>query len=667
MFSELSHSPQAGQNCRDNPILNPAWQLFVERARKEKIPFETHLRTYQAIFKDIKVEDGPPVVWMPDDKMIQRSNLMLNMETVGIAQYEDFYKWSVGDLPAFWTHTIDKLKIKFTKAPTAVLEPNIDIKRPKWFPGAELNIVDSCFTGEPSRIAIVAPGANDQRLTYITYGELETMVNRASNGFLERGLAPDQPIALYMPLTVECVIAYLAIIRAGSWVVSIADSYPEAEVRRRLALTGATCVITLEKYKRGEKLIPLYNTVVNAGASRVIAVLSSNQSSGLRQNDIAWSDFLTDVEKFQSITGEANRTSNILFSSGTTGNSKAIPWNHLTPIKAAMDGYYHQDIHADDIVSWPTNIGWMMGPWLIYASLINGACIALYPGATNTTDYLHFIQRTGVTIQGLIPSLVRTWKHYKILDNLTLPTIRLFSSTGEPASQIDYLWLMSKTDYRVPIIEYLGGTEIGGGHLTSTVLHPSSLATFTTPNLGIEFRILNETGCEIQEGETGELFLKPPALGLSEYLINSNHEAAYFDGCPHGPHNEILRRHGDTTQLLPRGYYRSQGRADDSMNLGGIKVSALEIEQILDKHPDIYESAAVATQADETGPERLKVFIIANRDRINLDLIILKVELQALISSCLNPLFKIDEVRPLPKLPKTPSGKIVRCLLREVI
>ena len=146
MFSELSHSPQAGQSCRDNPILNPAWQLFVERARKEKIPFETHLRTYQAIFKDIKVEDGPPVVWMPDDKMIQRSNLMLNMETVGIAQYEDFYKWSVGDLPAFWTHTINKLKIKFTKAPTAVLEPNIDIKRPRWFPGAELNIVDSCFT-----------------------------------------------------------------------------------------------------------------------------------------------------------------------------------------------------------------------------------------------------------------------------------------------------------------------------------------------------------------------------------------------------------------------------------------------------------------------------------------------------------------------------------------
>ena len=189
------------------------------------------------------------------------------------------------------------------------------------------------------------------------------------------------------------------------------------------------------------------------------------------------------------MTGDPYRTTNILFSSGTTGEPKAIPWNHLTPIKSAMDGYYHQDIHGDDVTAWPTNIGWMMGPWLIYATLVNGACMALYPGAANTPEYLRFIRRAGVTMQGVIPSLVRTWRRGGMAEGIYWPSVRVFSSTGEPASRSDYLWLMSRAGYRAPVIEYLGGTEIGGGHLACTVLQPCSPAAFTTANLGVDFVI----------------------------------------------------------------------------------------------------------------------------------------------------------------------------------
>ena len=723
-----------------------AWRDFVDRSRRESLPFEDHLAAFRRIFDGSRPEDGPPAVWTPDEETVRRSNLQASMAAVGIDRYEDFHAWSVRDPSAFWTHTLERLGIVFTRPPDAILDLNGDVRDPhggardpqsmprggvrdpRWLPGAALNIVDSCFTTEPDRPAIITPGPNspdgpagpdgpdapdDQALRTTTYGELERLVNRVANGLRDRGLAPDQAIALYMPLNLECVVAYLAIIRAGSRVVSIADSFPPAEIRRRMAIAGASCAVTMERYVHAGKVLPHYATVVEAGASTVIVVSSGGDgrtgddtrsggdASELRPGDIAWSDLLDAADTFESVTGDPYRTSNVLFSSGTTGEPKAIPWNHLTPIKSAMDGFYHQDIHADDVTTWPTNIGWMMGPWLIYATLVNGACMALYPGAANTPEYLRFIRRAGVTMQGVIPSLVRTWRrggvaevqHGGATDGIVWPSVRVFSSTGEPASRTDYLWLMSRAGYRAPVIEYLGGTEIGGGHLACTVLQPCSPAAFSTANLGVDFVILDETGAEVGKGDTGELFLVPPALGMSQRLLNGDHDEVYYEGCPAGPWGEILRRHGDHTQRLHHGYFRSQGRADDGMNLGGIMVSPLELERIIDGHPAVYESAAVAMQPEGEGAERLVVFIVpedgggavGSRDADfrttagsraadtragldsdpNPDPDSLKSELQALVSSGLNPLFRIYRVVVVDELPHTASGKLVRRTLRD--
>lgn len=751
-----------------------AWRDFVERSRRESLPFEDHLAAFRRIFDGRRPEDGPPAVWTPDDETVRRSNLQASMTAVGIDRYEDFHAWSVRDPSAFWTHTLERLEIVFSVAPAAILDlggdvlgsrggvrdphesvqdpqpmPRGGVRDPRWLPGAELNIVDSCFTTDPDRPAIVTPGPDDpdgpdgrdipdgqsdpdspdgqsdpdspdsqadpdgQPLSRTTYGELERLVNRVANGLHDRGLAPGQAIALYMPLNLECVAAYLAIIRAGSRVVSIADSFPASEVRRRMAIAGARCIVTMDRYVRAGKTIPLYDTVVEAGASTIIVVPSggdgrsggaapagdvpladddpptaSSDAPKLRPGDIAWSDLLAGDDTFESVTGDPYRTTNILFSSGTTGEPKAIPWNHLTPIKSAMDGFYHQDVHGDDVTAWPTNIGWMMGPWLIYATLVNGACMALYPDAAHTAEYLRFIRRAGVTMQGVIPSLVRTWRRGGIAEEIDWPSVRVFSSTGEPASRTDYLWLMSRAGYRAPVIEYLGGTEIGGGHLACTVLQPCSPAAFTTANLGVDFVILDETGTEVGEGGTGELFLLPPALGMSQRLLNGDHDEVYYEGCPAGPRGEVLRRHGDHTQRLHRGHYRSQGRADDGMNLGGIMVSPLELERIIDGHHAVYESAAVAMQPEGEGVERLVVFVVpengggaadsratgsrtvgsrATDSHANLEIYpnALKSELQAMVSAGLNPLFKIYRVIVVDELPHTASGKLVRRILRD--
>jgi len=736
---EKPRKPESG--AADPAQQDRAWREFVARSRCESLPFDEHLKAHQAIFGDRRPEDGPPPVWTPNQDTIRRSNLQASMEAVGIGNYVDFHAWSVQDRPAFWKHTLDRLGIVFSKPPDAILDLDGGVRDPRWLPGAELNIVDSCFKADPDRPAVItsAPEGStpvrdgiardasptpDDTLTVTTYGELERLVNRMANGLTEKGLAPGHAIALYMPLNLECVIAYLAIIRAGSSVVSIADSFTATEVRRRMAIAGAHSIVTMDRYVRAGKTIPLYDTVVEAGASTVIVVRSGGEAvtysqasppnsqasppkdreTPLRPTDIAWTDLLNSADNFESVTGDPYRTTNVLFSSGTTGEPKAIPWTHLTPIKSAMDGFYHQDVHGDDVTAWPTNIGWMMGPWLIYATLVNGACMALYPGATNTSEYPRFIQRAGVTMLGVIPSLVRTWRHSGAAEGVDWPSVRVFSSTGEPASRTDYLWLMSRTGYRAPVIDYLGGTEIGGGHLACTVLQPCSPAAFTTANLGVDFVILDEDGSKVEEGGTGELFLIPPALGMSQRLLNGDHGEVYYEGCPPGPGDAILRRHGgdvlerhggdvlerhgdvlqlrrhgDNTLRLHHGYYRAQGRADDGMNLGGIKVSPLELERVVDSHPAVYESAAVAVQPEGEGVERLVVFTVLepgagveeSRAGVeepgagDVDPITLQEELQFMISTGLNPLFRIYQVAIVDELPHTASGKLIRRMLRD--
>jgi acetyl-CoA synthetase len=355
---------------------------------------------------------------------------------------------------------------------------------------------------------------------------------------------------------------------------------------------------------------------------------------------------------------------NVLFSSGTTATPKAIPWTQLTPIKCAMDGCFHQDIHPSDVVAWPTNIGWMMGPWLVYASLINGATMALYEGVPSGEEFARFVQNAGVTVLGVVPSLVKAWRASGALDGADWSGVRLFSSTGEPSSQQDYLWLMSRTGYRAPIIEYCGGTEIGGGHITGTVVQPASPATFTTAALGIEFILLNEAGQPVEQGEMGELFLVPPAIGLSQWLLNRDHHEEYYAGCPAGPAGEALRRHGDQMLRLPCGFYRAQGRADDTMNLGGIKVGSPEIERVLDGHPLVYESAAVAVQLKDEGADRLVVFVVLKQPMDKQNLI---EELGRLLAQQLNPLFKIHDLVLVDQLPRTASNKLMRRELRDRI
>jgi acetyl-CoA synthetase len=597
--------------------------------------------------------DHPEPAWRPSEEIVADANVTSLMRDGEFRYYDELHRWSVMDPTGFWGEIIDRLGIVFDTPPTGIIEgPAED---PRWLPGATLNIVDSCFTAPPDRTAAVyrRDGANHT----MSYGELQHEMARFAAGLVERGIRPGDRVAIAMPMTIESVVAYLGIVAAGAVVVSIADSFAADEIATRLRLTDPVLTVTQDQIVRAGKTLPMYAKVVDAGAESCV-VVDTGSGIARRATDVGYTEFLGDVTTFDPVPGQPSDATNILFSSGTTGEPKAIPWTHLTPIKAAMDGRYHQDIHPGDVIAWPTNLGWMMGPWLIYASLINDATIALYDDVPASRGFVDFVADAGVTVLGTVPSIVAVWRTTGVLDDAPWSTVRVLSSTGEASDPDDYAWLMHQAG-GVPVIEYCGGTEIGGGYISGTVVQDAIPATFTTPTLGLDVRILDDVG---NEADTGELFLIPPSIGLSQTLLNRDHHEVYYEGVPDA--DVTLRRHGDHMQRLPNGYYRALGRVDDTMNLGGIKVSSAEIERVVQSVDGVAEAAAIAVSPPGGGPSRLVVYAVPS-DAGAVDVERWRAEMQAAIRARLNPLFKLSDVVVIDELPRTASAKVMRRSLRD--
>ncbi|MBT8165617.1 MAG: AMP-binding protein [Acidimicrobiia bacterium] len=591
--------------------------------------------------------------WKPDPETVAHANVTQLAAELGIDTYENLHRWSAKHRAEFWGKTIDRLGIRFRTEPDVIVTQPIDPRHPEWLPGARLNIVESCFQADPAATAVIYEHRGEQG--EMTFGQLEALVDRVAHGLHQLGLHRGSRVAIAMPMTVQAVAGYLGIVKAGGVVVSIADSFAPGEIQTRLELAGADAVITQGAIHRGRRTLPMYAKVLEANAPRAIVV--EPEPDQLREGDLDWEAFLGPTEPFEAVEVSGDAYMNILFSSGTTGTPKAIPWTHLSPIKSAMDAHFHHDVHPGDVLAWPTNLGWMMGPWLIYASLINRAAMALFDDAPTERWFGEFIEEAEVTMLGVVPSLVRHWRETECMEELDWSRIRAFSSTGEASNRADMRYLMSLAGGR-PVIEYCGGTELGGGYITGTVVQPCVPAAFSTPALGIDTIILDEAG---EEADVGEIFLVPPSIGFSAELLNRDHDEEYYAATPPGPHGEQLRRHGDYFTHLEGPYFRASGRVDDTMNLGGIKVSSAEIERIAIGLEGIRDAAAISVPIQGGGPSKLIVYVVGETDA---DLGDVKDEVTAAIRTQLNPLFKVHSVIPIDELPRTASNKVKRRELR---
>lgn len=600
--------------------------------------------------------------WVPSQETIQKTHLYQLMQTQGVNNYEQIHRWSVANPESFWQYTLRQLNIAFNKPFEQLLDVSAGVTQARWLKGAELNIVQSCFQGVPDSLAIITRRRNGN-LETISMDHLNRSSNQVANGLAGLGLGKGDAIAMDMPMTAEAVAIYLGIIKAGAVVVSIPESLPAEEIGKRLRIGNAKAVFTQDTLTRAGKTLPLYQKLCDTNAPQAIVVSeNSDHAVSLREGDVRWEAFLSQNEAFQPISCPPDHPINILFSSGTTGDPKAIPWDHTTPIKSASDAMYHQDIHAGDVVCWPTSLGWMMGPWLVFAALINKATIALYEGAPTEYGFCQFVQDASVTMLGLVPSIVKSWRSHGTAEGFDWQHLRAYSSSGEASNPEDYGWLMTLNQpdgSPKPIIEYCGGTETGGGYITASLLTENHPATFHAKAMGLDFVVLNEAGSPCEVGEAGEAFLIPPSIGLSTRLLNADNTAIYYQNCP-AIEGKTLRRHGDQIIVVADNRFQSDGRADDTMNLGGIKVGSVEIERTLNSVAGIFETAAIAVGT----PSQLIICAVLTPHVTQLKHDGLQQALQQQLKN-LNPLFRIQDVWVVESLPRTASNKIMRRILRQ--
>ncbi|KAJ4730998.1 Acetyl-coenzyme A synthetase [Rhynchospora pubera] len=637
-----------GEIIKKHGASGPAtWREISSRMLTPEQPFALHQMMYYGCYRTYA--SSTPPAWIPnlDDAVLTNIGRLLEKrgkEILGsgykdpISSFSEFQKFSVSDPEGYWSTIFEEMEIKFSSKSSCILCEDASYPGGKWLCGAFLNSASNCLNvkkgGSFDDAALVwrDEGCDDMPLNFMTLKELKAQVCHVANALDTLGLEKESAIAIDMPMNPIAVIIYLAIVLAGYVVVSIADSFAPAEISTRLNISKTKAIFTQDYILRGEKELPLYRK-----------------------------------DEYIAVEQPAEAFTNVLFSSGTTGEPKAIPWTHATPLKAAADAWSHMDIHKGDVVCWPTNLGWMMGPWLVYASLLNGASIALFNGSPLGHGFAKFIQDAKVTMLGLVPSIVRAWKNTNCTAGLDWSNIRCFSSSGEASSIDDYLWLMGRAKYK-PVIEYCGGTEIGGGFVTGSMLQPQALAAFSTPAMGCHLYILGSDGKPLAEDAAGigELALDPTFFGASTTLLNANHYDVYFKDMPIW-NGKQLRRHGDEFERNKERYYRAHGRADDTMNLGGIKVSSVELERIFNAvNGDVVETAAIGVPPSGGGPEQLVVAVVLkdqNQETETLEK--LKLEFNSALQKKLNPLFKVSSVIGVPALPRTASNKVMRRILRN--
>ncbi|KAL6203825.1 hypothetical protein ACLB2K_027524 [Fragaria x ananassa] len=480
-------------------------------------------------------------------------------------------------------------------------------------------------------------------------------------------------IAIDMPMTVSAVIIYLAIILAGYVVVSIADSFAVNEIATRLRVSKAKGIFTQDFILRGGRKFPLYSWVAEAAMCKAIVLPATGNSIGiqLREQDISWNDFLSSVNHlprknyYSPVYQPIDSMTNILFSSGTTGDPKAIPWTQLSPIRCAADSWSQIDTQVGDVFCWPTNLGWVMGPILIYSCFLTGATLALFHGSPLGRGFGKFVQDAGVSILGTVPSLVKAWKSTKCMKGLDWTKIKSFASTGEASNVDDDLWLSSRAYYK-PILECCGGTELSSCYIMASPLQPQAFGAFSTKSMTTGFVILNDSGIPYPDDEAcvGEVGLFPLYMGATDRLLNADHEEVYFKGMPMYKGMQ-LRRHGDIIKRTVGGYYIVQGRADDTMNLGGIKTSSIEIERVCDRSDEsVLETAAVSVAPENGGPEQLVIYVVLKKG-FETKADELKMKFSRAIHSNLNPLFKVSFVKIVAEFPRTASNKLLRRVLRD--
>jgi acetyl-CoA synthetase len=504
----------------------------------------------------------------------------------------------------------------------------------------------------------------------MSYRDLFREVNRVAAALRAAGLGKGDVIGLYMPMTPEIVIALLAIARIGGVILPLFSGYGARALTTRLADAEAKALFAADGMSRRGKVIPMKPQVDQALAEapllRLVIVqprlhLDVPMTPG---RDVWWDEFVNGQPARAAVEQTAAEdVLMLIYTSGTTGRPKGAVHTHCSfPIKAAQDMAHGFDVGEADTLSWMTDMGWMMGPWMVFGVLILGATMFVYDGAPDypgVDRVWELLERHGVTCFGTAPTFIRAIMRHgdEPVERHDLSSLRILGSTGEAWNPGPWRWFFDTVGGgRLPIINYSGGTEISGGILMGNVLRPLKPCAFSAPPPGMAADVVDEAGSPVR-GAVGELVVRQPWIGMTRgfWKDPERYLQAYWSRLPD------VWVHGDFAAIDEDGQWYILGRSDDTIKVAGKRVGPAEIESVLVSHPAVTEAAAIGVP-DAIKGQVVVVFVVlqpgfqASEE--------LRAELKALVAREMGKPLAPQAVRFVSDIPKTRNAKVMRRVIR---
>lgn len=614
------------------------------------------------------------MAWVPEASQIQSMKMFQLMQKNGISDYEEFYQRSVKDTAWFWQTVVQDMELKWYQPYRQVLDTSRGIPWPRWFVDGKLNVSDNGvdrFAENPKfrhQLAVIWEGDDGQVQKY-TYRELLKAVTRFANGLLDLGIRQGDRVAIYLPMVVENVIAMMAVARIGAIFTPCFSGYGAEAVAARLKDCDARLLITADGFLRRGKVVKMKEEADKAAdlapsVEKVIVVRRLGRDiPTYPDRDMDWEELMKKDQSVPPVQTDASDPFMLIYTSGTTGRPKGTVHVHSGfPVKAAFDAGYGMDLRRGDVLFWMTDMGWMMGPWMVFGALLSGSTMLLFEG---TPDYPQadriwkLVEEHGITHLGISPTVIRSlMKHgEKWVQNHDLSSLRVFGSTGEPWNPEPWQWLFEKVGKkRVPIWNYSGGTETSGGILFSNLMKPIAPCSFNGPMPGMDVEVVDENGKPVQ-GEVGELVLRQPWVGMTQgfWKDDERYKQAYWSRWPD------CWVHGDWVETDDEGFWFITGRSDDTLKVAGKRLGPAEIESLLVDHVSVLEAATIGVPDPDKGEAAvcfvtLKPGITGGAS--------LEQELIGLVAEKMGKALKPKAVYFVDELPKTRNGKILRRVIK---
>lgn len=619
------------------------------------------------------------------------------------SDYKEIYKRSIEHPEQFWTEIADSFEWRQTW--DKVLEWNFKEPNVKWFLNGKLNITENCIdrhleaNGDKAAIIWESNDVNEANRT-LTYNELHAEVCRFSNVLQNNGIGKGDRVCLYMPMIPELAIAVLACARVGAIHSVVFAGFSSQSLSDRINDSECKVLVTADGLYRGNKTVGLKEICDEALQStpsihKVIVYKRTGQDIQMQLGrDVWWHSEMTKAAKeFEAVEMDSEDPLFILYTSGSTGKPKGVV--HSCAGYMVYTYYTFLNVfqyEADDVFWCTADIGWITGhSYIVYGPLLSGATTVMFEGIPTYPDAGRFwatIDKLQVTKFYTAPTAIRSLMANG-LDFVTpykLDSLKVIGSVGEPINEEAWFWYHDHIGKeRCPVVDTWWQTETGGMLISPIAYVTPTKPTFATlPLPGVQPVLVDAQGVELKENNVeGLLCMKFPWPGMirTTYGDHERCRQAYFATF------DNLYFTGDGCRRDEDGYYRIIGRVDDVMNVSGHRLGTAEVENAINEHPFVIESAVVGYPHEIKG-QGIYAFVIVDKQSIEkglvdtdapvedgagvdnslhlLNIAAFENEVRNIVSKIISPIAKPDKIQIVSGLPKTRSGKIMRRILRKI-